>query len=38
MLDSKVSNETQQPSKDKEKPDPLSAAAEQDGLDDDIPF
>lgn len=38
MLDSKVSNETQQPSKDKEKPDPLSAAAEQDGFNDDIPF
>ncbi|WP_162691486.1 single-stranded DNA-binding protein, partial [Haemophilus influenzae] len=31
MLDSKAS-------KDKEKPDPLSAAAEQDGFDDDIPF
>ncbi|HHF2198292.1 TPA: single-stranded DNA-binding protein, partial [Haemophilus influenzae] len=24
--------------KDKEKPDPLSAAAEQDGFNDDIPF
>ncbi|HHF6617996.1 TPA: single-stranded DNA-binding protein, partial [Haemophilus influenzae] len=31
MLDSKAS-------KDKEKPDPLSAAAEQDGFNDDIPF
>ncbi|HHF1770575.1 TPA: single-stranded DNA-binding protein [Haemophilus influenzae] len=38
MLDSKASSETQQPTKDKEKPDPLSAAAEQDGFDDDIPF
>ena len=38
MLDTKSGNETQQPSKDKEKPDPLSAAAEQDGFDDDIPF
>ena len=37
MLDSKVSNATQQPTKDKEKPDPLSAAAEQDGF-NDIPF
>lgn len=38
MLDTKSGNETQQPSKDKEKPDPLSAAAEQDGFNDDIPF
>ncbi|KAL1016930.1 single-stranded DNA-binding protein, partial [Haemophilus influenzae] len=38
MLDSKANNETQQPTKDKEKPDPLSAAAEQDGFNDDIPF
>ena len=38
MLDSKASNETQQPTKGKEKIDPLSAAAEQDGFDDDIPF
>ena len=37
MLDSKASSETQQPTKDKEKIDPLSAAAEQDGF-DDIPF
>ena len=37
MLDTKASNETQQPTKDKEKIDPLSAAAEQDGF-DDIPF
>ena len=38
MLDSKVSSETQQLTKDKEKTDPLSAAAEQDGFDDMIPF
>ena len=38
MLDTKSGNETQQPSKDKEKPDPLSAAAEQAGFNDDIPF
>lgn len=38
MLDTKSGNETQQPSKDKEKPDPLSAAAEEDGFNDDIPF
>ncbi len=38
MLDSKASSETQQPTKNKEKIDPLSAAAEQDGFNDDIPF
>lgn len=38
MLDTKSGNETQQPSKDKEKQAPLSAAAEQAGFNDDIPF
>ena len=38
MLDTKSGNETQQPTKDKEKLDPLSAAAEQDGFNDMIPF
>lgn len=38
MLVSKASDNTQQPSKDKEKPDQLSATAEQDGFSDGIPF
>lgn len=38
MLDTKSGDETQQQSKGKEKPDPLSAAAEQDAFDDNIPF
>lgn len=39
MLDTKSGDETQQPSKSKEKPEPLSAAAEQDdSFDDGIPF
>lgn len=38
MLDTKSGDETQRPSKGKEKTDPLSATAEQDGFNDDIPF
>lgn len=39
MLDSKGKNEMQQSTKDKEKPEPLSAMAEQgDSFDDGIPF
>ena len=39
MLDSKARNEMQQPTKDKEETDPLSAMAEQgDSFDDGIQF